>query len=76
MFYPLDYERFYLLCSRQESNLDHKIRNLAFYPLNYGSSCSFVSQTEHLRDVVSEVRLLLLLFDDAPQVVAHIARAI
>ena len=23
-------------CPREESNLDHKIRNLAFYPLNYG----------------------------------------
>ena len=25
--------------SRQESDLDRKIRNLAFYPLNYGSDC-------------------------------------
>ena len=25
----------FLWCSRQESNLYYKIRNLAFYPLNY-----------------------------------------
>lgn len=25
------------LCSHQESNLDRKLRRLAFYPLNYGS---------------------------------------
>ena len=24
-----------LMCPHQESNLDYKIRNLAFYPLNY-----------------------------------------
>lgn len=27
------------LCSREESNLDHELRKLAFYPLNYGSVC-------------------------------------
>ena len=47
MFYPLNYEdylpcyarpdaRITILSSRQESNLHYKIRNLAFYPLNYG----------------------------------------
>lgn len=25
----------YILCPRQESNLDRKLRKLAFYPLNY-----------------------------------------
>lgn len=31
-------------CPRQESNLDHKLRKLAFYPLNYeGSQNSFTS---------------------------------
>ena len=27
----------YPLCSHEESNLDHKLRKLTFYPLNYGS---------------------------------------
>ena len=28
----------FMWCPRQESNLDRKIRNLAFYPLNYGGA--------------------------------------
>ena len=27
-----------MLCSHQESNLDHELRRLVFYPLNYGSN--------------------------------------
>ena len=49
------------VCPRQESNLDHKLRKLAFYPLNYEGSLDVLSQTEHLCDMLTQVGLLLLL---------------
>ena len=35
-----DSEFFANLCPHQESNLDHELRRLVFYPLNYGSERS------------------------------------
>ena len=60
--------------SREESNLNHKLRKLAFYPLNYGSSRYFVSQTEHIGEVGANVCVLFLLPYEAAQIRPHCLR--
>lgn len=70
---PEKYNRFPLICPRQESNLDHEFRKLAFYPLNYEDNDrpEGRSQTQYHETLKTQIfhdelqkRLMLLFLGD------------